>query len=91
MPNGIDAVDNNRVYQMPVGATRWGHPGSAETPLAIYWLGKIVYPELYNEIDLYEEVVYFYKNILKLDIDKETYNMIIDGEEMRKTGGKNPQ
>lgn len=88
---GIDAVDNGKVYQMPVGATRWGHPGSAETPLAIYWLGKVVYPELYSDIDLYEEVKYFYKNVLNLDIDEQTYNMIIEGEEMRKTGGKNPQ
>ena len=38
--SGIDAVQNGRVYQLPQGISRWGHPGSVETPLAILWTAK---------------------------------------------------
>ena len=43
--SAIGAVKNGRVYQMPIGISRWGHPGSLETPLAILWTAKSVYPD----------------------------------------------
>ncbi len=49
--SGIKAVRNKRVYQLPQGISRWGHPGSVETPLAIMWTAKTVYPEKFEHID----------------------------------------
>lgn len=80
---GLRAVYNNQVYNIPVGATRWGQRGSLETFLAIIWLGTTIYPEYYDEIDLKEEVFSFYKDYLGLELDDETYNQILKGEGIR--------
>jgi iron complex transport system substrate-binding protein len=49
---GLRAVQAERCYTIPVGATRWGQRGSVETYLAMLWLGCTMYPELYNDFDL---------------------------------------
>ena len=67
----LTAVKNKTVYQMPIGISRWGHPGSAETPLAIYWLGKLVYPQLYSDISVEEKATEFYKTFFNYDLTKE--------------------
>jgi iron complex transport system substrate-binding protein len=51
------------------------------------WLGQAIYPELYQEVDLKQTVIEaYYKDIIGLDIDDETYEMIISGEGLRKQG-----
>lgn len=81
---GLQAVKTRKVYQMPVAISRWGHPGSMETPLAIYWLGKLVYPELYEEVNLIGEMKDFYKIFFDYDLSDEEVTMILAGEGMRK-------
>ena len=50
--SAIAAVQQGKVYQMPIGISRWGHPGSLETPLAVLWIVKTVYPDTLSEIDM---------------------------------------
>lgn len=50
----IKAVKEKKVYKMPNGISRWGHPGSLETPLAILWTAKTLYPELFHDLDIDE-------------------------------------
>jgi len=52
----IRAVQNKRVYAIPVGISRWGHPGGLETPLAILWTAKTAYPDLFENLDLEFEI-----------------------------------
>ena len=48
----IDAVKNDQVYLMPTGISRWGHTTSIETPLAIMWVAKTLYPKKCESLDL---------------------------------------
>ena len=80
---GLEAIREGRVYNIPVGVTRWGHRGSVETYFAILWLGTTFYPDIYSEIDLEHEVKTFYNDILELTIDDEVYEAILSGSGIR--------
>jgi iron complex transport system substrate-binding protein len=81
--SGIDAVRNERVYQLPNGISRWGHPGSVETPLALLWTAKTVYPDKFTHIDMNEEVRYYYKTFFNMDLDDEMIQIILEGGDLR--------
>lgn len=80
---GLKAVRENQVYQIPVGATRWGQAGSVETFFAILWLGTTLYPSVYGDIDLKDEVCSFYKDILGVTVTDEMYDKILSGDGIR--------
>ncbi len=81
--SGIQAVREGRVYQLPNGISRWGHPGSVETPLALLWTVKTVYPELSAGIDMEEEVRYFYETFFGMSLDEEMIAVILKGGDLR--------
>ncbi|MCC8123349.1 MAG: hypothetical protein LIO58_07400, partial [Oscillospiraceae bacterium] len=71
------------VYNIPVGATRWGHRGSVETYFAILWMGTTFFPEIYEDVDLKTEVCTFYEDILGVTLDDALYKDILDGYGIR--------
>ena len=79
---GLDCVKNGEVYQIPIGITRWGHPSSFETPLAILWLMKLLYPDSFK-VDMNSEIKSFYKTFFDFTITDEWLGAIIEGTEMR--------
>jgi len=79
----IKAVQNNKVFSIPVGISRWGHPGGLETPLAILWTAKTVYPDLFQDIDLKKEIFIFYKTFFNLELDEVMINKILGNKGMR--------
>ncbi|MBO4893573.1 MAG: ABC transporter substrate-binding protein [Clostridia bacterium] len=79
---GLSCVQNGEVYQIPIGITRWGHPSSFETPLAILWLMNLLYPDTF-EVDMNTEIKTFYKNFFGFEINDEWLGAIIEGTEMR--------
>ena len=82
--SGLWAVRENQVYNIPVGATRWGQRGSLETYFAILWLGRTLYPETYyKDVDLKQEVFNVYENILDFQLDDETYEKMLSGRGLR--------
>lgn len=80
---GLRAVYENKVYNIPVGATRWGQRGSLETFFAMIWLGTTIYPEYYSDFDLQSEVSSFYLNELGIEVDDELYSMMLSGTGIR--------
>lgn len=86
---GLSAVTNGTVYQMPVGITRWGHPNSVETPLALLWLTELLYPEALD-IDLAAETKQFYKTFFDFETDDETVAAVLSGEGMRTPKTQSP-
>lgn len=80
---GLKAVREKQVYNIPVGATRWGQRGSLETFFAILWLGTTVYPEYYKGTDLKKEVFHFYETYLGIKLDNETYRLMLSGDGIR--------
>ena len=50
------------------------------------WLGKTLYPGQYEDINLKETVVAYYRDIIGLDIDAETWDAIVAGQGVRTEG-----
>ena len=79
---GLRAVIDENVFQIPIGLSRWGHPTSVETPLAILWLAELLYPEQFD-IDVRYEMTAFYKEFYKYDISDVEADDIISGYGVR--------
>ncbi len=79
----LKAVKNGKVWTLPNGLTRWGHPTSLETPLAILWTAQKLYPELFTDIDIRSEAKYFYEEFFNYHITDEMADQILSGEGMR--------
>jgi iron complex transport system substrate-binding protein len=85
----IRAVQDQKVFPIPVGISRWGHPGGLETPLAILWTAKTVYPDLFSDIDLHQEVFMFYRNFFNLHLDEAMIRKILGNKGMRQAMDQN--
>ena len=83
----LQAVKNGKVLPMPNGISRWGHFSSLETPLAVLWTAKTVYPERFEDIDMKTVTRDFYKQSFDWDLDDATTDKILSGQDMR--GSKN--
>lgn len=79
---GVDAVLNGRVYQIPVGVTRYGHPNGIETPLAIYWLAKTLYPDLFD-YTIEDKIKEFYLEFFDYEVSDETVAAILKADDIR--------
>ncbi len=79
---GVNAVLNGRVYQIPVGVTRYGHPNGIETPLAIYWLAKTLYPDLFD-YTIEEKIKEFYLEFFDYEVSDETVAAILKADDIR--------
>ena len=72
----VDAVQNKQVYKIPIGGYRWDPPG-IETPLMVKWLAKIQHPDLFEDMDMYEEVSQFYKDVYNFELTDEILDEIL--------------
>lgn len=66
----ISAVENKKVYKMPLGIYRSYTPG-ADTPMTLLWLAKTVYPNLFSDIDLNKQVKDYYKKVFGIELTNE--------------------
>lgn len=80
---GLRTVQEGNICQLPIGLSRWGHPGSIETPLAALYIAKLVYPEYFKDIDIEQETMDFYHNFLEIDLTDEELKGIFSGIGMR--------
>ena len=79
----VTAVKTRRIYQLPIGISRWGHPGSLETPLAILWTAKTIYPEKFQDINLEAEIRTFYQRFFNYEVSDRMMVHILNGTGMR--------
>ncbi|MBN2107141.1 MAG: ABC transporter substrate-binding protein [Deltaproteobacteria bacterium] len=86
--SSVSAVKNKRVYQMPIGISRWGHPGSLETPLALLWTAKTLYPDSFPDLDITAETRAFYKQFFNYDLSDELLQQMLSGRGMRRDKSK---
>ena len=63
----IDAVENQRVYKMPLGMYRSYTPG-VDTPVTLLWLAKTAYPEQFADIDLIQETKTYYQEVFGIEL-----------------------
>ena len=75
----VKAVQNHKVYKVPMGIYRWDAPG-VETPLMMKWLAKLLQPEIFQDIDVRGDTKKFYKDFLSYDLSDEDMAMIFADE-----------
>ncbi len=73
--SGIDAVENHKVYKMPLGMYRSYTPG-VDTPITLLWLAKTVYPQLFNDLDITKKTVEYYETVFGVKLTDEQANSI---------------
>lgn len=81
----LKAVKNRKVLPMPNGVTRWGHFSSLETPLAVLWTAKTLYPEQFTDVDMVAETKYFYKEFFNFELTDELARKVLSGVGMRES------
>lgn len=66
----VRAVQEGNVYKCPLGVYRW-YPPSSDTPLMLLWLAKTNYPELFEDIDLEQEIRDYYTEFFGIELTDE--------------------
>lgn len=66
----VRAVQEENVYKCPLGVYRW-YPPSSDTPLMLLWMAQTIYPELFEDINLEEEMKDYYKNFYNIELTDE--------------------
>ncbi len=80
----LKAVKNDKVILLPNGISRWGHTTSIETPLAIIWLSKKLYPSYFEDVNIREITKEFYEKFYNYNLSDDEVNDILRGKGMRK-------
>ncbi len=68
--SGVKAVRERRVYKFPLGMYRW-FPPSSDTPLTLMFLAKTNHPELFEDLDLREEIRSYYRRFYRMELTDE--------------------
>ncbi|WP_312472160.1 ABC transporter substrate-binding protein [Neobacillus sp.] len=79
----LKSVKNKKVYQLPNGVSRWGHPGGLETPLAILWTAKTLYPDKFEDTNMEEVTAKFYEDFFNYKLTPDLMEKILSGKDMR--------
>ena len=75
--SGIEAVQNQRVYKMPLGMYRSYTPG-VDTPVTLLWLAKTAYPEQFEDIDIIAQTKDYYKEVFGIELTDAQAASIFD-------------
>lgn len=83
--SGLSAVQNKKVYTLPIGATRWCHHGSMEPHMGVLYLAQLFYPDKFPDMDLGQTVRRYYAEFFGMELDDATLNKIFSGKGMRES------
>jgi ABC transporter, substrate-binding protein len=75
----LNAVKNKKVYTNPKGAFAWDRYG-VDTALQPQWCAQILYPDLFKDFSIKDEVKKFYSTFLSYDLSDEEAQMILNNE-----------
>ena len=73
--SGIQAVQDGRVYKMPLGMYRSYTPG-IDTPITLLWMAKTTYPALFEDIDVTQTAIDYYETVFGLTLTAEQVETI---------------
>ena len=75
--SGFRAVQNKKVYRIPVGIFIWNRPTAEGSALFPFWMAATAYPELFTDITAESHIRRFWKEILKYDLtDEDVYDIL---------------
>lgn len=75
--SGVKAVQDKRVYKIPLGMYYW-FPPSSDSPLMLQWMAKQMYPELFADLDIEQEIKDYYKEYYGLELTDEQLDLILN-------------
>lgn len=73
----LPAIQDQRVYVVPTVAHVWGNR-TVEQPLTVLWAMNKMYPELYTESELAEDIKYFYSHFFEYEMTDAEIDSIIN-------------
>ena len=73
--SGIQAVQDQRVYKMPLGMYRSYTPG-IDTPITLLWMAKTTYPTLFEDIDVTQRAIDYYETVFGVTLTPEQVESI---------------
>lgn len=71
----VDAVENGRVYKMPLGMYR-SYTAGVDAPIALLWMAKAVYPDLFADVDIRQETRDYYSEVFGITLTDEQADRI---------------
>lgn len=74
--SNISAVQNNRVYRIPLGIYRW-YPPSLDGPLMLKWMAQKNYPDLF-EYDMEKEITSYFEEFHHYTLSEEEVKAILN-------------
>ncbi|MBQ8082773.1 MAG: ABC transporter substrate-binding protein, partial [Clostridia bacterium] len=83
--SGLKAVRDNKVFTLPIGATRWCHHGSMEPQMGVLFLAQLFYPDRFQDVDLRETTRQYYADFFGMTLDDATLDKIFSGRGMRES------
>lgn len=75
---GVSAIKNNRVYKCPYGIFLWS-VRSGEAAMLPLWLGTVLYPERFADIDMKKVVTDFFSEYYSHQLDSEGAERVLSG------------
>jgi len=73
----LKAVENQQLYRIPSGVF-FLDKGSTTT-LLVLWMATFMHPELFSDIDMIEEIKYYYNEFYEFELTDEQARMVIEG------------
>ena len=73
----VRAVQEGDIYKIPLGMYRWYAP-SSDTPLMLLWSAKTNHPELFEDINLEEEMKEYYRTFYNVELTDEDIEIIFN-------------
>lgn len=68
--SGLKAVQDKRVYKIPLGMFYW-YANTYDAPLALLWMAKMQHPELFEDVDMDQEIRDHYRAFYNLELTDE--------------------
>ena len=73
----LSAVQNQQLHRIPAGV--FFLDNGSTTTLLVLWMATILQPELFSDIDMVEEVKYYYSEFYEYDLTDEEAQNVING------------
>lgn len=75
--SGVKAVIDKKVYKYPLGMYRW-YPPSSDSPLCLWFMAKMNYPDLFSDIDMEKLTKEYYKKFYDVELTDEEVKIIFN-------------
>ena len=75
--SALQAVQNEEIYEIPSGVF-FLDKGST-TSLMVLWLATVLHPDLFSDVNMVEEIQYYYREFYEYELTEEQAQHVLDG------------